>query len=108
MYYVGGILKHARAGTAFSNPSINGYKRLNANALAPKRAVWSIDNKGAMCRLVGGAGDRSTHIENRSGEPLANPYLYMASQIFAGLDLSHPLIFEMTWVGKDDSAYPVP
>ncbi len=39
-----------------------------------------------MCRLVGGAGDRSTHIENRSGEPLANPYLYMASQIFAGLD----------------------
>ena len=39
-----------------------------------------------MCRLVGGPGDRSTHIENRSGEPLANPYLYMASQIFAGLD----------------------
>lgn len=85
-HFVGGVLKHARAGTAFSNPTINGYKRLNANPLAPKRAVWSIDNKAAMCRLVGGAGDRSTHIENRSGEPLANPYLYMASQIFAGLD----------------------
>jgi glutamine synthetase len=86
LHFTGGLLKHVRAGTAFSNPTINGYKRLNANPLAPKRAVWSIDNKGAMCRLVGGAGDRATHIENRSGEPLANPYLYMASQIFAGLD----------------------
>ncbi len=84
--FVGGLLKHVRAGTAFSNPTINGYKRLNANPLAPKRAVWSIDNKAAMCRLIGGAGDLATHIENRSGEPLANPYLYMASQIFAGLD----------------------
>jgi glutamine synthetase len=85
-HFTGGLLKHARAGTAFSNPTINGYKRLNANPLAPRRAVWGIDNKAAMCRLVGGAGDRSTHIENRSGEPLANPYLYMATQIFAGLD----------------------
>ena len=85
-HFVGGLLKHVRAGAAFSNPSINGYKRLNANPLAPKRAVWSIDNRGAMCRLVGGPGDRGTHIENRSGEPLANPYLYMASQIHAGLD----------------------
>lgn len=85
-HFVGGLLDHAPACTALSNPSINGYKRLNANPLAPSRAVWSIDNKGAMCRLVGGAGDRATHIENRSGEPLANPYLYMGSQIFAGLD----------------------
>jgi glutamine synthetase len=83
--YVGGLLAHVRAGTAFSNPTINGYKRLNANPLAPKRAVWSHDNKAAMCRLIGGPGDSATHIENRSGEPCANPYLYMASQIFAGL-----------------------
>lgn len=86
LHFVGGLLKHVRAGAAFSNPSINGYKRLNANPLAPKRAVWSVDNRGAMCRLVGGPGDKGTHIENRSGEPLANPYLYMASQIHAGLD----------------------
>jgi len=39
-----------------------------------------------MCRVIGGPGERSTHVENRSGEPSANPYLYMASQIFAGLD----------------------
>ncbi len=86
LHFTGGILDHVRAGTAFSNPTINGYKRLNANPLAPKRAVWSHDNKAAMCRLIGGPGDSATHIENRSGEPAANPYLYMASQIFAGLD----------------------
>ncbi len=86
LQYMGGLLTHVRAGTAFSNPTINGYKRLNANPLAPKRAVWSHDNKAAMCRLIGGPGDKSTHIENRSGEPMANPYLFMATQIFAGLD----------------------
>jgi glutamine synthetase len=86
LHFVGGLLTHVRAGTAFSNPTINGYKRLNANPLAPKRAVWSHDNKAAMLRLIGGPGDSATHIENRSGEPAANPYLYMASQIFAGLD----------------------
>lgn len=85
-HFVGGLLQHVRAGAAFSNPTINGYKRLNANPLAPKRAVWSNDNKAAMCRLIGGPGDSATHIENRSGEPAANPYLFMASQIFAGLD----------------------
>ena len=86
MHFVGGLLEHARATTAFSNPTVNGYKRLNANPLAPNRVVWSNDNKGAMCRLVGGMGDPATHIENRSGEPAANPYLYMGSQIVAGLD----------------------
>ncbi len=86
LHYVGGLLRHVRAGTAFSNPTINGYKRLNANPLAPKRAVWSHDNKAAMCRLIGGPGDNATHFENRSGEPAANPYLFMATQIIAGLD----------------------
>ena len=86
LHFVGGLLEHARPSTAFSNPTINGYKRLNANPLAPKRVVWSLDNKAAMCRLVGGMGDPGTHIENRSGEPAANPYLYMGSQIIAGLD----------------------
>lgn len=86
LHYIGGLLKHVRAATAFSNPTINGYKRLNANPLSPKRAVWSNDNKAAMCRLVGGPGDPATRIENRSGEPAANPYLYLASQIFAGID----------------------
>ncbi|MHA7777985.1 glutamine synthetase family protein [Roseibium sp. M-1] len=85
-HFIGGILNHVRAGTAFSNPTINGYKRLNANPLTPKRAVWSIDNRAAMCRVIGGVGQKATHVENRSGEPAANPYLYMATQIFAGVD----------------------
>ena len=85
-YYIGGLLTHAAAATAFSNPTINGYKRLNATPLAPNRIIWSHDNRGAMLRLVGGYGASDTHIENRSGDPSANPYLYMASQIHAGLD----------------------
>ena len=86
LHFVGGLLEHARATTAFSNPTIAGYKRLNANPLAPNRVVWSYDNKGAMCRLVGGMGDPATHIENRSGDPAANPYLYIGTQIIAGVD----------------------
>jgi glutamine synthetase len=86
LYFVGGLLEHAHASTAFSNPTVNGYRRLMDNLLAPRRVVWSHDNKGALCRLVGGMGDPATHIENRSGEPAANPYLYMGSQIIAGLD----------------------
>jgi glutamine synthetase len=65
LHFVGGLLEHARASTAFSNPTINGYKRLNANPLAPNRVLWSGDNKGAMCRLVGGMGDPRTAPANR-------------------------------------------
>ena len=54
--------------------------------LAPDRAIWARDNRGVMVRVLGQPGDPSTHLENRIGEPAANPYLYMASQIYAGLD----------------------
>lgn len=84
--FVGGLIEHFAAGAAFSNPTINGYKRLNASPLSPKFATWSHNNKGAMIRLIGGTGDQSTHLENRVGEPAANAYLYMASQIVAGID----------------------
>jgi glutamine synthetase len=84
--YIAGLIEHAAAACAFSNPTINGYKRLNSNPLAPNRAVWSVDNKAACLRLVGGGSDPITHIENRSGEPAANPYLFIASQVAAGLD----------------------
>ena len=84
--FVAGILEHARAASVFSTPTINGYKRLQPYSLAPDRVTWSGDNRGAMIRVSGGSGDGSTNIENRVGEPAANPYLYMASQILAGLD----------------------
>jgi glutamine synthetase len=54
--------------------------------MAPVQAIWAHDNRGVMVRVLGEPGDPSTHLENRVGEPLANPYLYMASQIHAGLD----------------------
>ncbi|MCW5749105.1 MAG: glutamine synthetase, partial [Alphaproteobacteria bacterium] len=55
-------------------------------SLAPDRAIWARDNRGAMIRALGGPGDPATRLENRIGEPAANPYLYMASQVLAGLD----------------------
>lgn len=84
--FVAGILEHASAGSVFSTPTVNGYKRFAPHSFAPDRASWAIENRGAMVRIVGGPGDESSHIENRAGEPCANPYLFMASQIVAGLD----------------------
>jgi glutamine synthetase len=84
--FLGGLLAHAQAAAAFTTPTVNGYKRYRAYTLAPDRAIWARDNRGVMVRLLGQPGDPSTHLENRIGEPAANPYLYMASQIYAGLD----------------------
>jgi glutamine synthetase len=86
LHFLGGLLAHAAAAAAFSTPTINGYKRYRAYALAPDRVIWARDNRGVMVRVLGEPGDPSTHLENRVGEPAANPYLYMASQIHAGLD----------------------
>jgi glutamine synthetase len=84
--YLAGLLEHARAACAFATPTINGYKRFRPYSLAPERVLWGRDSRGAMLRVVGGPGDPATRIENRIGEPGANPYLYFASQIYAGLD----------------------
>lgn len=84
--YLGGVLAHAAAAAAFTTPTVNGYKRYQPNSLAPDRIAWGIDNKGAMVRAVGGVGDPATRLENRSGEPAANPYLYIASQVISGVD----------------------
>ena len=87
MNFAAGILKNAAAASVFSTPTVNGYKRYKPNSLAPDRMVWGRDNKGAMLRVVGaGPGDSATRLENRVGEPAANPYLYLASQAASGLD----------------------
>src|SRR5215475_11666010 len=86
LHFLAGLLDHAHAAAAFATPTVNGYKRYRAYTLAPDRAIWARDNRGVMVRLLGQPGDPSTHLENRVGEPAANPYLYMASQIYAGLD----------------------
>ncbi len=85
-HYLAGLLAHARGASALSTPTINGYKRFRPNSLAPDRVLWGRDNRGVMLRVLGGPGDPATRIENRVGEPAANPYLYFASQIYSGLD----------------------
>lgn len=94
-HYLAGLLAHAAGMAVFCTPTVNGYARLRPNALAPQSIVWGRDNRGAMLRVVGAPGtlpgsgfsaDPATRIENRIGEPAANPYLYLASQIHAGLD----------------------
>jgi glutamine synthetase len=84
--YLAGLLDHAAGALVFCTPTANGYGRFRPLALAPQAAVWGRDNRGAMLRVIGQAQDSGTRIENRIGEPAANPYLYMASQIHAGLD----------------------
>ncbi|MBP8019300.1 MAG: glutamine synthetase, partial [Hylemonella sp.] len=95
-HYLAGLLEHAKGMAVLCTPTVNGFGRFRPNALAPQAVLWGKDNRGAMLRVVGQAGDKATRIENRLGEPAANPYLYMASQIYAGLDgverkLSPPL-----------------
>ena len=85
-HFVGGLLAHAGAATAFATPTMNGYRRFRPNSLAPDRATWAVDHRGAMVRVLGGPGDAATRIENRVGEPSANPYLFIASQLAAGAD----------------------
>jgi glutamine synthetase len=86
-HFLAGLLAHARAAAAFTTPTINGYKRYRGYSLAPDRVIWGHDNRGVMIRVLGGGrGDGATRLENRAGEPAANPYLYMASQIVTGLD----------------------
>lgn len=84
-HFLAGLLRHARGMTLLCTPTANGFGRFQPNALAPQSVGWGHDNRGAMLRVVGAAGDPATRIENRLGEPAANPYLYMAAQVHAGL-----------------------
>ncbi len=86
LHFVGGLLKHARDGVIFACPTINAYKRFEPFTLAPDRIVWARDNKGAMLRVISDKDDPASRIENRVGEPVANPYLYLMSQIWSGID----------------------
>ncbi len=90
--YLGGLMKYAIPSTAFATPTVNGYRRFRPNSLAPDRTTWCYDHRGVMIRVLGAAGDPATRMENRIGEPAANPYLYILSQVVAGLDgIEHKL-----------------
>jgi glutamine synthetase len=83
-HWLTGLLTNAQAICALANPTLDAYERFKPNALAPTRANWGVDSRSSMLRVIH-AGS-ATRIENRIGSPLANPYLYLASQIHAGLD----------------------
>jgi glutamine synthetase len=84
--FVAGLIDHAMPMTVFSAPTVNGYKRFRPYSFAPDRVCWALENRGALIRAQGAPGDANSHVENRMGEPAANPYLYMAANIAAGLD----------------------
>jgi glutamine synthetase len=85
--YLGGLLNHAAAASLLCVPTVNGYRRMQDGfSLSPDRIAWCTENRGAFLRVLGSAGDPGSHIENRIGEPTANPYLYLASQLSAGMD----------------------
>jgi glutamine synthetase len=84
--WLGGLLEHALPACVFTTPTITGYKRFRPDSFAPDRVSWSVENRAAMFRIIGSPGAEHSHIENRIGDPAANPYLYLASQVASGLD----------------------
>ncbi len=84
--FVAGILDHARGATALTNPTINSYRRFRPNSLAPDRIAWGVDSRAAMVRAILDDEPQSVRLENRVGDPAANPYLYLASQVISGVD----------------------
>ena len=85
LYYIGGILKHAKALTRLGNPTINSYKRLVPGYEAPVYISWSAANRSALIRVPAARGN-STRAEFRSPDPTCNPYLLFAGMIAAAMD----------------------
>lgn len=86
MRWLAGLLEHAIPASVFTTPTITGYKRFRPDSFAPDRVAWGLESRGAMLRVIGEPGSAGSHIENRIGDPAANPYLYLASQVASGLD----------------------
>ena len=84
-YYIGGLLQHAPALPAITNPTINSYKRLVPGYEAPVYISWSTQNRSALVRIPS-AREKATRLELRNPDPAANPYLAMAVMLKAGLD----------------------
>src|SRR5215218_8571449 len=86
LYFIGGVIKHARALNAFTNPTTNSYKRLVPGFEAPVLLAYSSRNRSASCRIPYGAGEKAKRVEFRFPDAMANPYLAYAALLMAGLD----------------------